>query len=121
MSALVCGFAIFPAILCAQSSMVHVAGETTATGNQIKDVLRSIQAYEESRLHCAEIEAVKSHILPPTFRRSNSPGPEGMHRANYERWEISLCSMKVDFLITFWEPSDAHGVMFAVTEFPANE
>jgi hypothetical protein len=89
--------------LSSKADQLKFTGQTRADVPLIKDVLRNVQMIAKARMSCESIESVEATVLP-----------EGEANAQYERWQISLCGSKEDFLVATWRQPNTPGVMFRI-------
>jgi hypothetical protein len=99
--------------LSSKADQLKFTGQTRADVPLIKDVLRNVQMIAKARMSCESIESVEATVLPDGFSPEGAR-PEGEANAQYERWQISLCGSKEDFLVATWRQPNTPGVMFRI-------
>jgi hypothetical protein len=80
----------------------------------IRDVLAAVQKIALAKFSCGTIEAAEAKTLPKDYKPRSGRRPEGISPTEYERWIVTLCGRREQFLIALWRMPPTPGVVFRV-------
>jgi hypothetical protein len=109
---IIASLALIPVLaVSAYAAQVRMVGTTTADSTLARDVMRYVMLIAKAQLNCTNVELIEPEILP-SYKPSRVEA-EGFAKTTYERWTITLCGKKEQFLVAFW-PSAVGGTMFRI-------
>ena len=73
--------------------------------------MRHMMLFAEADLGCTDVQLIEPMILPD-YKPAREEA-EGSAKTTYERWTITLCGQKENFLVALW-PASFGGTMLRV-------